>query len=579
MKTKNIFKALAVAMLMPAMLLTTACSSEDDFVNNNENNIKQGYTLPVTINVTREGDATTRATYNESTGKLTFSAGDKLFVSGNETTAGKFAGTLTWQSGGTFSGTLTTQNEFTGTADALFTDANSVSAILLPAGYNNYDFLTLKTNNGYDATISTDHSKTFALTKAAAVEQFSLERTFSYSNGFSLYPSCGILNFTITGLTPNTDVNVNFSDYTPNGNTMVGTVHTDGSGNATFAVAVYAYSSKNIQTCSLYVNGNPIALVNSSKPIDAGKIYNIARSATGALINLAEVSANKVAQNGDILTGTLAHNVRISIADGATVILNGVSINATGEWTSGNYAGITCEGDATIILSGTNTVKGFYQNFPGIEAAAGKTLTINGTGSLTASSYGYGAGIGGGDGIACGNIEIQGGTITATGGDRGAGIGGGNDTSCGNITISGGTVTATGGWRAAGIGSGRTYDYGSCGDILISGGTVTATGGDDAAGIGGGRGYNSGYLSSCGTITITTGVTKVTATKGDGAPNSIGAGNLGTCGTVKFGNQTMYNGSIWTTTPTSGNTYGGFSLTISQTVYEADTWTLTPVLP
>ena len=295
MKTKNIFKALAVAMLMPAMLLTTACSSEDDFVNNNENNIKQGYTLPVTINVTREGDATTRATYNESTGKLTFSAGDKLFVSGNETTAGKFAGTLTWQSGGTFSGTLTTQNEFTGTADALFTDANSVSAILLPAGYNNYDFLTLKTNNGYDATISTDHSKTFALTKAAAVEQFSLERTFSYSNGFSLYPSCGILNFTITGLTPNTDVNVNFSDYTPNGNTMVGTVHTDGSGNATFAVAVYAYSSKNIQTCSLYVNGNPIALVNSSKPIDAGKIYNITRSAAPAAASLSEL---KTAING-----------------------------------------------------------------------------------------------------------------------------------------------------------------------------------------------------------------------------------------------------------------------------------------
>ena len=34
MKTKNIFKAVALAMLMPAMLLTTACSNEDDAINN-----------------------------------------------------------------------------------------------------------------------------------------------------------------------------------------------------------------------------------------------------------------------------------------------------------------------------------------------------------------------------------------------------------------------------------------------------------------------------------------------------------------------------------------------------------------
>ena len=29
METKNIFKSLAMAMLMPAMLLTTACSNDD----------------------------------------------------------------------------------------------------------------------------------------------------------------------------------------------------------------------------------------------------------------------------------------------------------------------------------------------------------------------------------------------------------------------------------------------------------------------------------------------------------------------------------------------------------------------
>ena len=113
MKTKNIFKALAFAMMMPAMLLTTACSSDDDAVNNEINNNGKGYALPVTINVTRGGDATTRATYNETDKVLEFSSGDQLFVTGTDGTAGAFAGTLTWVSDDTFSGTIYTENSAT----------------------------------------------------------------------------------------------------------------------------------------------------------------------------------------------------------------------------------------------------------------------------------------------------------------------------------------------------------------------------------------------------------------------------------------------------------------------------------
>ena len=255
----------------------------------------------------------------------------------------------------------------------------------------------------------------------------------------------------------------------------------------------------------------------------------------GKTVDLSTLTENTELKDGDVLTGTLGANVKISIADGATVTLDGVTINGVNDMNY-EWAGITCLGDATIILSGTNTVNGFYQDYPGIQAAAGKTLIINGTGSLTASSYGKGAGIGGVNNVACGNIEIQDGTITATSLKYGAGIGGGDRADCGNITISGGTVYATGGERGAGIGGGRRGPTsGSCGNIIISGGTVTATGGENAAGIGGGRGYNAGNLSSCGTITITSGVTKVTATMGDGAPYSIGAGRYGTCGTVTIG--------------------------------------------
>ena len=262
-------------------------------------------------------------------------------------------------------------------------------------------------------------------------------------------------------------------------------------------------------------------------------------------------------QNGQVLTGKLANNVNIKIADNATVLLKDADINGDGTWTEGNYAGITCLGDATIILEGTNTLKGCNFDQPGISVPSGKTLTIMGSGSLTANSgenvgTAVAAGIGGIADGACGDIVIKGGTINATGGSTGgAGIGSGFGGTCGAITISGGTVNANGGYGSAGIGSGNNTGS-SCGAITISGGTVTANGGGYAAGIGGG--YFATYTTitisggtveatggvyaagiggssengTCGTITITSGVTSVTATKGNYAPNSIGAGYNGT---------------------------------------------------
>lgn len=85
-------------------------------------------------------------------------------------------------------------------------------------------------------------------------------------------------------------------------------------------------------------------------------------------------------------------------------------------------------------------MKGFESGYPGIYVPSGKTLTIQGNGSLNASSNGYAAGIGGGWTISCGNIVIEGGNITATGGNSAAGIGGGNSGSCGNITITSGVI-------------------------------------------------------------------------------------------------------------------------------------------
>ena len=214
-----------------------------------------------------------------------------------------------------------------------------------------------------------------------------------------------------------------------------------------------------------------------------------------------ENSVECTAQNGDMLTGTIANRVLISIAANANVALKNLTIDYEAPPGSNFYfhnPGITCKGNATIILEGTNKVKAFEGDFPGIAAATNNsTLTIKGDGSLEAIGQMGGAGIGGGNGGNCGNIVIESGSITATGGNNAAGIGSGYSNSCGNILISGGTVKATGGNNAAGIGTG---DYGTCGSITITNGVkeVIAKKGINAdCSIGKGNGN-----SSCGKVTI-----------------------------------------------------------------------------
>ena len=226
--------------------------------------------------------------------------------------------------------------------------------------------------------------------------------------------------------------------------------------------------------------------------------------AVAATIDLSTLTGAATLRNGDVLTGELTKELRISIVDGAVVTLSNAIV--TNKANLGMlWAGIECNGDATIILSGSNAVGGLYKH-PGIFVPANKTLTITGSGSLTACGYGGGAGIGGGEGIDCGNIIIKGGVINAIGGEKAAGIGGAVQCSCGDITISGGTITATGGNQAVGIGSGADS---SCGDITIGGGMVVATCGRGCtnpigAGSGGscsGIAVADGMFEACGSST------------------------------------------------------------------------------
>ena len=291
-------------------------------------------------------------------------------------------------------------------------------------------------------------------------------------------------------------------------------------------------------------------------------------------VDLASLSADYEARDGETLTGILSGNYKITIAEGSTVTLKNAVIYGVNDDTY-SWAGITPLGDATLVLEASNIVRGFDGGFPGIFAPKGKTLTITGDGKLDVSSNGYAPGIGsdddnggnivikggtiratGGNGSAaigsmryrsCGDITISGGSVTAIGGEDGAGIGSGLEASCGNITISGGTVVAEGGYSAAGIGCGHMA---TCGNISVSGGDVTSRGDADAAGIGSGSGIDededdeddeedeSEASSVCGDITISGGTVTV---HGHSilAAAAIGSGCYSSCGNILISGGTV----------------------------------------
>ncbi len=241
----------------------------------------------------------------------------------------------------------------------------------------------------------------------------------------------------------------------------------------------------------------------------------ITASAATESFNINEGPVTITADGDYIISGTgetTTNTITVESGVSANITLSGVNIDVSSQSDTAAFKiADNSKGNVTITLADgtTNTLKsgtscaGLQKNGAFISKTEGK-LTIQGTGSLTATGGAYGAGIGGGDGGAGSNITISGGTVTATGGNYGAGIGGGYYGKGSNITISGGTVTATGSESGAGIGGGR---YGKGTDITISGGTVTATGGKNGAGIGGGYdGAGSDIAISGGTVTATGGL-------------------------------------------------------------------------
>ena len=229
------------------------------------------------------------------------------------------------------------------------------------------------------------------------------------------------------------------------------------------------------------------------------------------------------------ISGSVSNGRRIAVAANAknvSITLNNVSITGL----SSNQSPLLLNSGAEVFLtlnSGTNNTLTAGSSGAGIQAPNGTSLTINGTGILSATGGdapnvsnggsspkpGGGSGIGGGGGVAKsgtgesgGIITINGGTITATGGSGAKGGGGAGVFESGGGGGGGGGGAGIGG----GGGGGGSDNYsngvtrggsgGSGGLISITGGTITATskgygnggGAGSTAGGGGGGGKGSG---------------------------------------------------------------------------------------
>ena len=544
---------------MIALAALTACSSEDNIVNDQPANPTAPKTYTMIVQATKGDAATTRGLYFNGTAlNVKWNEGEKVVVMQDDDELGTL--TATPDPDDPTKATLTGElDELDPKEDIEFHlhsasyDYSRQSGVLLSKDGKNsieenfdYALCTVKAGSG--------KIKTSVVKNPDGEEQYDKYYLVTIEGGITLKSQQAIVKFTLVDKADaTTPMNVTRLEvYDGYYNIFVEPVSPT---NALYVAVNSDGVESDYHLKAVTATGDVYTYDHSDVTFLCGKYYEVKVQMTKqqpATIDLSKLSKPYIAVNGDVLTGTLPEevNVKISITDGATVTLQKVTIEG---WDDERYdwAGLTCEGDATIVLKNVNSVRGFYFIQPGISVPVGKTLTIRGDGTLNVQSNNslrpyedvYGPGIGGRINNDCGNIRIESGTVNAIGHKRSPGIGSSKEQICGNITITGGTVTATGGDYAAGIGAGDSFSA-RCGNITITGGTVTAKGGQEAAGIG------CGLNSHCGTITISNSAS-VTATKGGRAPYSVGIGyndvnGKPTCGTITIGGTKYYDGTTKT---------------------------------
>ena len=473
---KKTIQFLSMAALVVAGTITLGCSSDDEnsplnlpTVEKSQPETSVKVTLTTTINRSGESQARRRALSEK--GVKTFAVGDQIAVVYTNTSSQRVKAVSNALTEGDITSegkkakiTVTLTNPVAGSVDYIYP-----ASMAKDDGTLNYSALCMQDGTLDSLACKLDCAK-------GSGEMTGGGSDFTLPTGVSLANQFAVCEFNIKESVGGADITSSITDLILSDGTNTYTVSRTATAGPIYVAMQPVTSDK---TLSFVANDaeNRYHKMVTGKALAANDMVPVNLTMSLAKTqDLSSLEDDRVAQNGDMLTGRLATSHQISIAPDAIVILNGASINYEGTPLSGSFAGITCLGNATIIVSGTDYVKGFSSGYPGIFVPANRTLTVTGNGTLFAEGHENGAGIGSGrsdiDAVKnCGSIIIQGGTIYGNGGTGAAGIGSGagtdeNPSSCGNITIKSSVtqVNATPGSGAEPIGRG---DHSTCGTITI----------------------------------------------------------------------------------------------------------------
>lgn len=249
--------------------------------------------------------------------------------------------------------------------------------------------------------------------------------------------------------------------------------------------------------------------------------------------------------------------------DGATVSLTnaGPFVLSTGGANFTSNVAVVAQADCAVTLTNLEVFAGNHVGLSPFTVAPGVSvaLTLEGNTVLRAGSGAAAVTVvSNATGVASLTIDADASdtfhTLGATGGDQGAGIGGGDGEACGSVTILGGLLTVEGGANAAGIGGGRN---GAGGAVTISGGRLNVKSAGSYAFVGGrlkttngGAAIGGGYQGPGGMTAISGGTMSLTGV-GDGA--AIGPGKDGAGGTTAItGGSILARGGAVEPSPSNG---------------------------
>ena len=270
------------------------------------------------------------------------------------------------------------------------------------------------------------------------------------------------------------------------------------------------------------------------------------------------------------LFGLTVNGTDIAYASGEGWTLNGATVSLVGAGpfvlsTDGanftSNVAVVAQADCAVTFSNFKVFAGNHAGLSPFTVAPGVSvaLTLEGNTVLTAGS---GAAaitvVSNATGVASLTIDADASdtfhTLGANGGGQGAGIGGGDGEACGSVTILGGLLTVEGGANAAGIGGGSN---GAGGTVTISGGLLNVKSAGSFAFVGGklkttngGAAIGGGYQAAGGSTAITGGTMLLTGV-GDGA--AIGPGKDGAGGSTAItGGSILARGGAVEPSPSNG---------------------------